>query len=271
MTAEPAALASLEVLRVGGCVAWPLPMTVECARIARGMVGEALRELGVEGCALDAAITIASEFATNALRHSGVKELLGEDEAESDRPELWLYRSASRCATELVVAVFDHGGGWADEDVRVPEREEADPVGISGRGLQVVNGLAVEAGMVWGHHLSRARLDDERRPGNAAWFRMPIPPNAIPLTPVDLDSARATSGLADLLRARGLSRLYLSTNAGSAVLSVRADLTVWCHGGTFQWLLPDKVGRERQPVGNLVHVAELVVGAHEALTRRCRR
>jgi hypothetical protein len=52
--------------------------------------------------------------------------------------------------------------------------------------------------------------------------------------------------------------------AGLAVLSVSRDLTVWCHGGTVSWKMPD--GRyERRPLSDLVDVAEQIICTHEEL------
>jgi hypothetical protein len=57
-----------------------------------------------------------------------------------------------------------------------------------------------------------------------------LPPKA-----VSPRSREAIHRLAAALRDHGFGRLYLAHDGGISVLSVTADLTVWCRRGTFRW------------------------------------
>src|SRR6202011_2641982 len=142
---------------------------------------------------------------------------------------------------ELVCKVFDSEPGWTSGEpgAEVMAIDPVDPDSVSGRGLQVVAGLSAGC---WGHHPTRSRLGAWKVPGKAVWFNLRVPPGS--------DLARyprpvprpwqAADQLAVLLADRGIRGVVRSATASGdmAVLSVRHQLTVWCHGSVVWWKAP---------------------------------
>ncbi len=166
--------------------------------------------------------------------------------------ELWLYLRGVGPARELVCKVFDCCRGWrggAPPAVSASHRRasETPAEDVGGRGLQIVHELS---GGRWGHHPTRARLDNWGLRGKAVWFAVPAPLAHARLVDVtglrsytlsaDVTAARATDRLSARQAARELKAMLDERGFGSglvhddqpardlSILSVRRGLTVWC-------------------------------------------
>lgn len=110
---------------------------------------------------MDDAVTMVSELATNAFVHAlGGRPLAIMPTA--GLPEVQIYLRGG--GTEAVVRVFD-SAGWAGmvpsgAGLRPPVEAEG------GRGLELVNALAVEHRGRWGAHRSRSMLGSVPVSGN---------------------------------------------------------------------------------------------------------
>jgi hypothetical protein len=138
---------------------------------------------------------------------------------------------------------------------------------VSGRGLQVVDGLS--AGQ-WGCHPSRSRLGSWKVPGKAVWFALRIPPAGLPeaFRRPRLAADWLVDELESMLSSRGLAGSIVRADAGGlSVLSINAHLTVWRNGDIVSWRSP--AGQYHQMnLADLVDVAEQIVSAHEELGAR---
>ncbi len=105
---------------------------------------------GLEPRLADAVAVMVSELAANAVRHSGTHFTVTIDQS----------------AQLIRVAVTDSGGGTPV--VRAPE-----PIEPSGRGLQIVQALASEWGVV----------PNAEPPGKTVWFTVGVEPTAEPRGP----------------------------------------------------------------------------------------
>ena len=121
-------------------LSWVLDSSPTAARQARGLVNGALRAHGCVEDTLDTAALLTSELVTNAVRHTSGPLL-----------DLGLHIDAA----VATVAVGDHSQA-------LPEQVSAAPTDDSGRGLSIVDALAVS----WGVTLS------ER--GKEVWFQLAL-------------------------------------------------------------------------------------------------
>ncbi|TDC91401.1 hypothetical protein E1285_13015 [Actinomadura sp. 7K507] len=208
------------------------------------------------GDLVDDAVTMVSELATNVFVHALGGRALGSMPT-AGLPELQIYGRGQ--GAEVVVRVFD-SASWcgtvpSGANLRPPVEAEG------GRGLEVVNALAVEHGGRWGAHRSRSRLGSVPVSGKVVYFALPV---QVPWFPPRRDCHEAARALRRLLAARGIGPLHLSDGWRMAVLSVRAEITVWVRDGTFFATLPP-AGVLRLPVCDVVEVAEEIVRCNEDL------
>lgn len=249
------------VVRAGGCAVWALPPEARCAGVAREVVRETLGALRLPQGMVDDAVTMVSELATNVFVHA----LGGRPVAvvpTAGLPEVQIY--ARRQGAEIVVRVFD-SAAWCGSvpsgaSLRPPPERE------SGRGLELVNALAVEHRGRWGAHRSRSRLGSRPVSGKVVYFALPT---AVAWCPPRRDCLEAARELRRLLDARGIGPLHLAEGWRMAVLSVRAEITVWVRDGTFFVTLPGGDGA-CHPVCDVVEVAEQIVRCNEDLNARVR-
>ena len=103
---------------------WELPDDLSAARVARQCAAAALHDEGYDGECVDDAVLIASEMAANAVRHGTPPVLLRLDHHD-DR---------------VRITVSNHG------DSPDPRILTADPGAPHGRGLAMVEALAIEVG-----------------------------------------------------------------------------------------------------------------------------
>jgi hypothetical protein len=247
-------------LIAGGVFARPLPIDTTCAAVARRFFREAVSGLPLPAGLLHDGVTMASELAANTL-HAQRKAAVGAavQRTPSSVPEIWVYLRGTTRSCELVCKVFDTERDW---DGAVQTGLDKAPVdSVSGRGLQVVDGLS--AGL-WGCHPTLSRLGGAMTPGKAVWFALRIPPAAVP---DDLGRPRYSPDwlvdeLEAMLGARGMAGIVRADAAGISVLSISRHLTVWRHGSVVSWRVAS--GRYQQlDISDLIEVAEQVVGAHE--------
>jgi len=252
-------------VRAGGCFARPLPLDATCAGAARSLYREAVAGLGLPADLVHDGVTMASELAANTLHAQGNVEFSGSSQRPvSGFPELWLYLRGTGYRCELVCKVFDSQPGWKTgslPDVKIRTAE-----GVNGRGLQVVDGLSAGE---WGAHLTRGRLGSWKVSGKAVWFALRVPPgcDAARFGRASFTPWQAVDELEAMLGDRGLGARLVRADqpdAAISVLSVSRDLTVWCHSGTASWRAGDGT-YQRQPLNDLIDVAEQVVWAHEEL------
>lgn len=249
---------AVEVVRAGGCAVWALPPEARCARVAREVVRETLGALLLPGAMVDDAVTMVSELATNVFAHAlGGRPLATMPTA--GLPEVQIYGRGG--GTEVVVQVFDSAAwcGTAGAGLRPPVEAEG------GRGLELVNAMAVEHRGRWGAHRSRSMLGSVSVPGKVVYFALPA---AMAWSPPRRDCHEAVRELRRLLGARGIGPLHLSEGWRMAVLSVRAEITVWVRDETFFVTLPE--GGACRPVCDVVEVAEGIVRCNEDLNARVR-
>jgi hypothetical protein len=246
----------------GGCFVRPLPLDTTCAAAARRFFREAVSSLQIPTGQVHDGVTMASELAANTL-HAQRKAALGPagQRAAGGVPELWVYLRGDGRQCELVCKVFDAERGWAVGGETGLEKAPVDSV--SGRGLQVVDGLS--AGQ-WGCHPTLSRLGSWKVPGKAVWFALRIPPSALPELPGR--PRYAPDWLVDELEAmlvsRGLTGIVRADARSISVLSISRHLTVWRHGSTMSWRTPS--GRYQQlDLADTVEAAEQIIGAHEEI------
>jgi hypothetical protein len=250
---------------VGGCQAWPLPLDGTCAGVARRLFRETVADLGLNGDLVHDGVTMVSELAANTLHAQNNVEFDGSRQRPiTGSPEMWAYVRGCPTGYEIVCKVFDSQRGWKSGAPPDPSRVTLESV--NGRGLRVVSELSDGR---WGHHLTRARLGRWKVQGKVVWFALPIPTAraAIRLGQPQVSACQAARELEELLVDRGIGRRLVRSDepgADIAVLSVRADLTVWCRGGAVSWTT---LGGhyERRPFTDLTEVTEQIVRAHEEL------
>jgi hypothetical protein len=247
-------------LTAGGAFVRALPMDTTCAAAARRFFREAVSGLPIPTGLVHDGVTMASELAANTL-HAQRKAGLGAafQRAASAGPEIWVYLRGTIRSCELVCKIFDSVRGWDGAIQTGLDKAPADSV--SGRGLQVVDGLS--AGM-WGCHPTLSRLGATKAQGKAVWFALRVPPAALP---DDLGRPRCSPDwlvdeLEAMLSARGMTGIVRADAGGISVLSISRHLTVWRHGSVVSWRAPS--GRyQRLDLADLVEVAEQIVCAHE--------
>ncbi|XVQ14661.1 ATP-binding protein [Spirillospora sp. CA-255316] len=305
MEAESGFRPSLCVDR-GGCAAMRLPPDETIAHAARTGTGETLEgfDLGLSADTIDNATLMASELATNALRH-GVPRTPDGAPSLAHPVELWIYArhgGDGRDRSELVVKVFDGSREWrgtapagpdapahaapADD---VPARDSsaspahnalAPPVpahptpASAGDEAAGLSGALAEhgRGLLIVDALSQGRWGHHltrSRLGDPA-----VPGKAtwfgLPIPalrrPAHTGAARAAEDLHALLVRRGIRRLIRRNERGVSVLSVKQDLTVWCEGGSFHWRVPGG-GFARLPRADITEACEQIVELYESLSR----
>ncbi|XRQ13297.1 ATP-binding protein [Actinomadura welshii] len=245
-----------EVVRRGGCAGWVLPPDARCAGVARKAVRETFTELLLPREVVDDAETMVSELATNVFAHAlGGRAL--DAVPTAGLPELQIYGRGE--GTEIVVRVFDSASwcGTVPSGGRLRPPAEAE----GGRGLELVNALAVEHAGSWGAHRSRSRLGLVPVSGKVVYFALPV---RVPWCPPRRDCHEAARELRQLLAARAIGPLHLCDGHQMVVLSVRAEITVWVRDGTFFVTRPPS-GVVRLPLCDVVDVAEGIVRANEDL------
>jgi hypothetical protein len=252
-------------LRGGGCFARALPLDATCAGGARTALREAVAGLGLPGDLVHDGVTMASELAANTLHAQGNVEFSGGSQRPvSGFPEIWVYLRGTGTKCELICKVFDSQSGWQNGDL--PDVKLRTAEGVSGRGLQVVEGLSAGE---WGAHLTRGRLGSWKVSGKAVWFALRVPPACEVARfgrPV-LGQAQAVDELESMLNSRGLGQRLVRVDepgTGMSVLSVSRDLTIWCRAGTASWRATDR-SYQTFPLDDLVDAAEHVVSTHEEL------
>ena len=229
--------------------------------MARKVVRETLGDLPLPDAMVDDAVTMVSELATNVFAHAlGGRALSVMPTA--GLPEVQIYGRAR--GTEIVVRVFDSAAWCGTVPSGAGLRPPADAEG--GRGLELVNALAVEHGGRWGACRSRSRLGAVPVSGKVVYFTLPA---AVAWSPPRRNCHEAARELRRLLAARGIGPLHLSEGWRMAVLSVRAEITVWVRDGTFFVTLPGGDGA-CHPVCGVVDVAERIVRCNEDLNARVR-
>jgi hypothetical protein len=246
-------------LNAGGCFVRPLPMDTTCAAAARKFFREAVENLPIPSGLQHDGVTMASELAANTLHAQRKAALAAGRQRVATVPEIWLYLRGSARAGEIVCKIFDSERDW-DGTVRMG-LDKAPADSVSGRGLQVVDGLS--AGM-WGCHPTVSRLGATKTPGKAVWFAQRVPPASLP---DDLGRPRfgpewLTDELEAMLMARGMQDIVRADAGGISVLSISRHLTVWRHGQSVSWRASS--GRyQRLDLADLVDAAEQIVWAHE--------
>jgi hypothetical protein len=258
----PSHAASLEDAGVsgGGCFVRPLPIDTTCASAARRFFREALSSLPIPSGLLHDGVTMASELAANTL-HAQRKVAPGaaRHRAASGVPEIWIYLRGDGRHCELVCKVFDAERDW---DAGIATGMDKAPVeSVSGRGLQVVDGLS--AGH-WGCHLTLSRLGSWKAPGKAVWFALRIPPAALPdhLGRPRFSPEWLVDELEDMLVRRGLTSIVRADADRISVLSISRHLTVWRHGAAISWRT--STGEyQRHDIADTVELAEQIVCANE--------
>lgn len=248
-------------LSAGGCFVRPLPGDTTCAAAARRFFREALVSLPIPSGLLHDGVTMASELAANTLhaQRQAAELDAARRRSGSGVPEIWLYLRGSGRSCEIVCKVFDSARNW---DGAVQTGLAKAPVdSVSGRGLQVVDGLS--AGM-WGCHPTLSRLGTTKAAGKAVWFALRVPPAALPD-----DLGRPRNGpdwLVDELEAmladRGMTGIVRADAGAISVLSISRHLTVWRKGPTISWRASSGSYQELD-LTDIVDVVEQIVWAHE--------
>lgn len=245
----------------GGCFVRPLPIDTTCAAVARRYFREAVSSLAIPSGLLHDGVTMASELAANTL-HAQRRAASRPECQPVGVPEIWLYLRGSGRTCELICKVFDTERGW--NTGAEPGMSKIAVDAVSGRGLQVVDGLS--AGQ-WGCHPSRSRLGSWKVPGKAVWFALRIPPVVLP------EAFRRPRPGADwlvdeleiMLGSRGLAGSIVRADAGGlSVLSISEHLTVWRNGDVVSWRSPAG-SYQQMDLADLVDVAEHIICAHEEL------
>jgi hypothetical protein len=256
---RPGSLVSAGI-SAGGCFVRPLPADTTCAAAARRFFREAVSSLPIPAGLVHDGVTMASELAANTL-HAQRKaaERSAPQPVRAAAPEIWVYLRGDGRSCELVCKIFDSERGWDGAVATGMDKAPADSV--SGRGLQVVDGLS--AGQ-WGCHLSLSRLGTWKAPGKAVWFALRIPPASMPDQPgrPRYSPDWLVDELEAMLMDRGLTGIVRADAGGISVLSISRHLTVWRHGGTLSWRTPSGT-YQRLELADLVEAAEQIIRAHE--------
>jgi len=203
---------------------------------------------------------MASELAANTLHAQKQTALTGARQlAGNGVPEIWLYLRGTGRTCEIVCKVFDNARDWGGATQAGLDKAPVDSV--SGRGLQVVDGLS--AGL-WGCHPTLSRLGPTGAPGKAFWFALRVPPAVLP---PDLGRPRygpdwLVDELEAMLIARGMAGIVRADAGTISVLSISRHLTVWRRGATVTWRAPGGKYQQRD-LADLVDAAEQIVWAHE--------
>jgi hypothetical protein len=247
-------------LSAGGCFVRPLPVDTTCAAAARRFFREALASLPIPSGLLHDGVTMASELAANTLHAQRLAAAADvARRASGGVPEIWLYLRGSGRACEIVCKVFDSARDW--EGAAQTGLAKAPVDSVSGRGLQVVDGLS--AGM-WGCHPTLSRLGAAKTAGKAFWFALRVPPATLP---DDLGRPRyGPDWLVDELEAmlsdRGMAAIVRADAGSISVLSISRHLTVWRNGPTISWRAASG-SYQQLDLADLVDAAEQIVWAHE--------
>ncbi|MGI5164083.1 ATP-binding protein [Spirillospora sp. CA-253888] len=244
----------------GGCAVWGLPPDGTCAAVARSHVRAVMRALLVPEPLVSDAATMVSELATNVFVHA----LDGRPPPTmplAGLPELYMYRRGNE--PELVIKVYDSApwrGAFPSEPLRPGWGAE------SGRGFEVVNALTAEHGGRWGVHRSRSWLGAAPLSGKVSYFTLPVPWSQGVQAPVR-DARQAARELEAVLATRGLGPLTRCEGWDMAVVSVRAEITVWARPrGIF--LTTPCTGTVRHHLDEVTEVAEVIVRCNEDLDAR---
>jgi hypothetical protein len=246
-------------LSAGGCFVRPLPTDTTCAAAARRFFREGLASLPMPSALLHDGVTMASELAANTLHAQRQAVIEAARPLGSVVPEIWMYLRGTGRGCEIVCKVFDAMRDW--EGAAQTGLDKAPVDSVSGRGLQVVDGLS--AGL-WGCHPTLSRLGAAKSPGKAFWFALRVPPAALP---PDLGRPRygpdwLVDELEAMLAARGMAGIVRADAGSISVLSISRYLTVWRRGPTVTWRAAS--GQYLQlDLADLVDVAEQIVWAHE--------
>jgi hypothetical protein len=254
---RPGSLAEAGV-SAGGCFVRPLPIDTTCASAARRFFREAVSSLPIPSGLLHDGVTMASELAANTL-HAQRKAAGAPQRTPAVVPEIWVYLRGDGRRCELVCKVFDSERALDATDQ--PGLAKAPVDSVSGRGLQVVDGLS--AGQ-WGCHPTLSRLGPWKTPGKVVWFALRVPPASLP---DDLGRPRySPDWLVDELEAmlanRGLTGIVRADAPAMAVLSISRHLTVWRRGSAVSWRTP--AGSYQQlDLADIVEVCEQIICTHE--------
>jgi hypothetical protein len=248
-------------------MAWPLPLDATCAGVARKLFRESVADLGLSADVIHDGVTMVSELAANTLHAQGNVEFDGSRQRPvTGCPEMWSYVRLCPTGYELVCKVFDSQRGWKAGAPPDPARVTLES--INGRGLRVVSELS---GGRWGHHLTRGRLGRWKVQGKVVWFAIPLleARGAARLGRYQLTSCQVAKELEELLVERGIGRRLVRSEelvSDIAVLSIRADLTIWCRNSTVSWTASDG-SSERRIFADVAEVTEQIVRLHEELDR----
>ncbi|HXW47760.1 MAG TPA: hypothetical protein VEL03_23380 [Streptosporangiaceae bacterium] len=254
---RPGSLAEAGV-SAGGCFVRPLPIDTTCASAARRFFREAVSSLPIPSGLLHDGVTMASELAANTL-HAQRKAANAPQRTPAAVPEIWVYLRGDGRRCELVCKVFDSERALDAADQ--PGLAKAPVESVSGRGLQVVDGLS--AGQ-WGSHPTLSRLGPWKTPGKVVWFALRVPPAALPdgLGRPRYSPEWLVDELEVMLTDRGLTSIVRADAPAMAVLSISRHLTVWRHGPMVSWRTPS--GRYQQlDVADIVEVCEQIICTHE--------
>lgn len=251
------------LLAGGGFPAWPLPLDGKGVEVGRSVTRAVLSEFGMPSELVYDAVVIASELATNALRHAyrTVRE-----RPLAGGPEIWAYLSR-RVRPEVMIKVFD-SHSWYGPAGLCPTRPPWDAAG--GRGLEVVDALTAEYGGRWGVHPTRCRLGAWPTSGKAVFFTVPLPGASAhdgPSWAEPRPHRQSAERIYALLAARGL-RPHLSTADDAddtVVICARAGVHVWVRADSLSYRLPGQ-GVVRHPSLDEVEIVEQIVRHCEEFT-----
>ncbi|MFC4912391.1 ATP-binding protein [Actinomadura gamaensis] len=219
-------------------------------------------DLGLASDLVTDVCTAVSEISTNVFAHAygGRARLVT---SPVGLPELRLHLRGRR--SELVVTAFDTAP-WRGPCPGSPSRPDADAE--SGRGLEIVDALCRELRGAWGVRRSRARLGGVAVSGKAVYFAAPLP-GGLPATrlPPPPGCHAATRLVEDELLVRGIGPVHRCEGWGMAVLSVRAEITLWARGNGLLLTAPS-TGTVRYPFEDVAELAEIIVQSNEELDAR---
>jgi hypothetical protein len=261
LTPRPGRLADAGI-SAGGCFVRPLPLDTTCAAAGRRFFREAVSSLHIPSGLVHDGVTMASELAANTLHaQRGAGPGVVRQRAAGGVPEIWVSLRGDSRRCELVCKLFDSARSWDTGGETGLDKAPIDAV--SGRGLQVVDGLS--AGQ-WGCHPTLSRLGSWKVPGKAVWFALRIPPAALPELP-----GRPRYGpdwlideLEGMLADRGLTGIVRADASDITVLSVSRHLTVWRHGSTVSWRTAS--GHYQQlDLADTVEAVEQIIAVHEEI------
>jgi hypothetical protein len=246
----------------GGCFVRPLPLDTTCAAAGRRFFREAVSSLHIPSGLVHDGVTMASELAANTLhaRRSAGREVVRQ-RMVGGAPEIWLYLRGDSRHCELVCKVFDSARSWNTGGETGLDKAPIDAV--SGRGLQVVDGLS--AGQ-WGCHPTLSRLGSWKVPGKAVWFALRIPPASVPELPGRPRQRPdwLIDELEGMLADRGLTSIVRADARDITVLSVSRHLTVWRHGSMLSWRTGSG-SYQQLDLTDTVEAVEEIIAVHEEI------